>query len=611
MIFWIGGLLLLQLSRLFFLLKSAAYFAGLSFYDLARAVGFGFRLDASALAYLFLVSTGVEVVLAIIQVKSARIFGRLVSSLGFAIFFLASLIDAEYYTVAHKRLDASILAISADIGDQAKQLITNYSYIGFCSLLVFLLMWHLSGREKAERSTKFFVPLKNLLFFIVSVPLAIIVARGGLQEKPIKVPSAMVLADSRLITLALSTPFVLMQTIRSPDKITVYTDFPKATAHSILIKERPGAAKQAQNPLVPLQAGDNVVIFILESFGSEYSYATPFLNSLKQKGISFENHFANGKTSIEAIPAIAASLPSLLPNPYITSRFVSTALQGLPSIVSKEARDFLFFHGARKGSMYFDSFTSYLGFTRYYAKEDYTGDASALYDWGVHDHAFLDFAGSELIKEQKPFVASIFTLSSHQPFEIPKSFQTSLAEAPTPFVRSLRYADKSLQLFFEKYSEQAWFKKTLFILTGDHTSQCKTVEGCSELGSYKVPLVIVHGSKTLGPQKIYKATQHVDIAPTVAHYLKLDPSKLLPFGHSVLDPADKGVAIFRENDQFHGLFSDGVFRLAGTQFMKCENKDLQISDCDIADPVKFSDAYVYLRAVRSYFTQSLDQGSFY
>ncbi len=609
MIFWLTCLLLMQLARVFFLVRSAASYEELGFWDLSRSFLYGIRFDLSALAYLYLGVLALSLILFIVRSRSSFFWQRVVATIGFSVFYLISLIDVEYYAIARKRLDASILSIGGDIGDQLSQMAANYTYILYSFSIVLFLMWHLSGRDAPARGARNVFSLKKALLNLLLVPCLVIAARGGLQEKAIKISSAMALGDSRLIDLSLNTPFVALHTLKAKEKLEVFNDFDKESSALILQRERPQAA--AYRPLLKRNLQDNVVIILLESFSREYSFASPYLNSLKANGIFFENHFANGRTSIEAIPSIWASIPSLLDIPYITSPYVSTRLQGIPSLSQAQSpREYLFFHGARKGSMYFDSFTSLLGVNRYFGKEDYTGDKSAFYDWGVHDHAFLEFSGQKLTEETNPFVASIFTLSSHQPYEIPATFSTSLADAPSPFVRSIRYADKSLQMFFEKYSEEKWFKNTLFIITGDHTSQCRTSATCNPIGIHHVPLLLVHGGQSLGGRTVSRITQHVDIPFTIADYLELDSSELLPFGHSLLDSGDAGLALFKEKSFYQLYTPQGFFKLnEASAFMRCDPKEP--NSCTPADGTQYSSELKYLRAARSYFTQSLNQRNFY
>ena len=46
---------------------------------------------------------------------------------------------------------------------------------------------------------------------------------------------------------------------------------------------------------------------------------TPFLDSLSNHSLVFNNTFSNGLRSIEALPAITASIPTLSNTPFISS----------------------------------------------------------------------------------------------------------------------------------------------------------------------------------------------------------------------------------------------------------------------------------------------------
>ena len=94
----------------------------------------------------------------------------------------------------------------------------------------------------------------------------------------------------------------------------------------------------------------NVVIIILESFSREFigSYNstkgyTPFLDSLmKSSSLIFNNSFANGLKSIEALPSITASIPALTTNPFITSSYVQNNFTSLADLLKKEGTTHLF-----------------------------------------------------------------------------------------------------------------------------------------------------------------------------------------------------------------------------------------------------------------------------
>lgn len=99
----------------------------------------------------------------------------------------------------------------------------------------------------------------------------------------------------------------------------------------------------------------NIVIFILESFGKEaiggynkdldggsYKGYTPFIDSLMQHSLVYENSFANGRKSIDAIPSILASIPNGH-NPFVLTPYASDSVQGLPQILKEEGYHASFF----------------------------------------------------------------------------------------------------------------------------------------------------------------------------------------------------------------------------------------------------------------------------
>ena len=63
---------------------------------------------------------------------------------------------------------------------------------------------------------------------------------------------------------------------------------------------------------------------------------TPFLNGLKEKSLFFENAFANGRRSIDAVPSILGSLPALMNEPFINTDYRANHVRGLPNILAEQ-----------------------------------------------------------------------------------------------------------------------------------------------------------------------------------------------------------------------------------------------------------------------------------
>jgi len=115
------------------------------------------------------------------------------------------------------------------------------------------------------------------------------------------------------------------------------------------------------------------MIIILESFSKEhigslnrdlangnYQGFTPFLDSLAGHSLLL-NGFANGKTSIQGIPAVLSGIPSLMNESYIQSNYSTDKINSLANLLKAEGYTSAFFHGGTNGTMGFDSFTKLAG----------------------------------------------------------------------------------------------------------------------------------------------------------------------------------------------------------------------------------------------------------
>jgi phosphoglycerol transferase MdoB-like AlkP superfamily enzyme len=195
------------------------------------------------------------------------------------------------------------------------------------------------------------------------------------------------------------------------------------------------------------------------------------------------------------------------------------------------------------------------GFQKFFGRYDYPpGDKDYDGSWGIYDEPFLQFAASRMGEIRQPFAVGIFTLSSHNPYKIPAHLQQRFSAGKLPFQNSLAYADYAVQKFFESAEKQSWFKNTLFVVTGDHTSDLESPKFMSEQALYRVPLIFYDPSGQLKPGVSHRLVQHADVFPSVLDLLGIEESKLekpmLPFGQSVFLPERYARAANRAGDWF-------------------------------------------------------------
>ena len=370
----------------------------------------------------------------------------------------------------------------------------------------------------------------NWFRFILVVTTFVIIGRGGFQLKPIGIIEATNYSSLSNAPAVLNSAFTIIKTIGIKGVEDVkYFEEPELNAIF-----NPIQSSEAQKML---PNGTNVCFILLESFGTMYagpnspeSY-TPFLDSILNQSMFFEDAIANGRTSMDALPSIISSIPAYTNESFILSSFSSNQFQGLPTILKKSGYYSAFFHGANNGSMRFDAFTSAAGFNAYYGRNEYPNPSHFDGNWGIEDHHMLAFAADEMNEFKQPFFSMIFTLSSHHPYTIPTSFKSRVKHGQEPLCATISYVDLALKEFWEKAKKQAWFKNTLFVFCADHVGPTKRWDRSSLEWTYRIPIGFYHASMNLPKVKKGKMFQQIDIMPTIIDLLGIQ-SDFYSFGTS-------------------------------------------------------------------------------
>jgi phosphoglycerol transferase MdoB-like AlkP superfamily enzyme len=455
-------------------------------------------------------------------------------------FLFINLLDVEYFMFRKKRTTAEVLGILPDVRDQSLQLLLHYWYLPVTGLILVYLISMIYPRLRVREDDRKIPVLPYTLLVLLILGVYFIGIRGGLQIKPIRPNQAFIQTPNVLGNLVLNTPFSFLHTLeRSEIKRVNYFSGDEEVFENLTIK--PSSEKYYKQK----QPGANVIIIILESFSSEYTgYGnpwkgyTPFLDSLSSQSLFFSHHLSNGSTSIEGLPAIIASIPALMPEPFITSMYQTNKIFGLGEVLKKHGYHSSFFHGGTNGTMGFDVFAQNAGFEHYYGMDEYTGGKGGFDgSWGIYDDRFLQYFCHQLTTFKRPFVSSVFTLSSHQPYAIPPEFKNKFPKGPVQILESIGYCDHALRKFFECARHQPWFDSTLFVITADHTQE--KIQPRSPFNDFHVPLLFFHPAleKKMVTDKL---TQHADIMPSIIDFLGLNTDEVLPFGHSVFDREYKG-----------------------------------------------------------------------
>lgn len=318
----------------------------------------------------------------------------------------------------------------------------------------------------------------------------------------------------------------------------------------------------------------NVVLIIMESMSADLlernghnQGLTPFLDSLINQSLYFENCFSAGKHTISGIFSSICSFantfqddPTYQLNP-VKSEPVLT-YNNLPKTLKDNGYQTFFFVPHEATWEKLDVFLLKNGIDKIYSSIDYYG-ATECSNWGVNDDYLLQYGANALDEfTDKPFFATLLTVSNHQPYVIPKKFKRRSDNDREAIVQ---FADYALQNFFERASKSTWYDNTVFVLVGDHGKDY--VKSYTPPVSYfHIPLVFYCHS-LLKPEVNPNFASQVDIYPTLMDILNVSFVNNT-MGVNLLQ--EKRPMVFSSGDTEYCVFDDDWY------FIGSKNKPSQL-----------------------------------
>ncbi len=426
-----------------------------------------------------------------------------------------------------------------------------------------------SNQQSPRRLSDYRFWAANILIYLCMVIGAVVAIRGGFQKKPLNLSHAQLFKKPVLNNLIMNSTFAIIKTIGNQrlENVKFFDDLDKMKPYlnGYAVDFKPSLLKGHR-----LAGQQNVVILILESFALEYmgevngknDNFTPYLDKLTRDSLFFTNAFANGRRSIEGVPAVLASVPALMDEPFVSSSYVGNEISGIGRILGTRGYLSAFFHGGQNGTMYFDTFAKTAGFQNYFGANEYPNTADNDGVWGIYDEPFMQWSIEQINslsqKGSRPFLMSLFSLSSHHPYKIPEKYKDRFPKGELEVLSSIAYTDYSLERFFESARTQPWFKNTLFVITADHAVKHFRKKYMNDLGDYRIPIILYHPSvncnQLLGKKKKIEVeknvAQQIDIVPTILDFLDFNLEKQNRLGRSLFVTGSKSVTLFLDGRYF-------------------------------------------------------------
>ncbi len=539
---------------------------------LPQSFVYGARMDLSAAAYLTaLVWLVLLLTIAARGVVVQRVLGAIIG-LSVSFVSLVTLTDIGTFGPWRRRLDGSIWTYL----QTPREAYASASSVAVTPLLMLLLImvpvtWWLL-RRTLHTPLQLVSPLRglpavggSLALFGTGLLLAIPI-RGGLQWTPLN-ESTVLFSHSTMANLGAQNAgwYLLYSTLGQRKEPTgnPYAVLPAAEVRATVDSLYRG---QDAAPLSLLTVPHpNVILIIWESFTAKVvarlggvADVTPQFDRWSHQGILFDSLFASGERSAQGLVSILSGFPSV-PNEAIMGRPRKAAsLPQLGQAMRAAGYHTSYYYG---GELAFANMKAYVlngGFDRVTGVEAFPDDQRNS-KWGAHDHVVLDRALHELPGDARPFFSTIFTLSSHEPFEVPEPPHFAGRDESTQFLNAHHYTDASIGRFLDSAAVQPWWDSTLVVIIADHGSPLPTGPAGSTRSvpdRHHIAMLWLGGALRMRDTVIHRIGASVDLAPTLLMQLGLRRADFR-WGRNLLTTEQGGFAYFANNDGFAFIDSAG------------------------------------------------------
>ena len=291
----------------------------------------------------------------------------------------------------------------------------------------------------------------------------------------------------------------------------------------------------------------NIVLVVVEGLGRDFVGAgaryggfTPFLDSLTTQGLYWNNFLSTSGRTFGVLPGLLASLPPA-EGGFMELGAHMPRHMSLVSLLKARGYATSYFTGtdghfdmidvfmARQGV---DSFIDASRFGPGYERQP-AGEGG--FSWGYGDRElFRRSFASHAASQTQPRLDVFLTITTHEPFIPPERaayearFRGRLASLASSasqraeyekyhaVFETLLYLDDALRYWLGEYAKRPEYRKTIFIITGDH--RLIPIPPDSRIDRYRVPFLIF-SPMVKQPRTFSSVSSHLDVTPTLLAHL--------------------------------------------------------------------------------------------
>ncbi|MDR1678316.1 MAG: LTA synthase family protein [Prevotellaceae bacterium] len=491
--------------KLFFLVFNHEKTSGLAWSEIFGVFRHGLVMDLSAAGYTTLFAGLVLALSAVIKFRFVEKIIRYYTVLLLILLTAAGLMDSALYAPWGVRLNTQILPYLENPGgmwaslDWWQWLLALLVEIVICSVFYKRYLRIIPYTGNNQRVEKWYVA--PVIIFFTAV--LIIPIRGGFDRAPLNY-SSVYFSESRYANHAAYNYFWSFAYALSHNKATSNpVHYMSQEKCDEIVKNSFSPAEEEIPVYLKSRNGKaiNVVMVILESFSAKVIESlggkaglTPNLNRYCREGISFNNFYATGLRSDRGISALLASYPALVKASAIANFPQKLdSLDYLPRYFRNRGYKTSFYYGGDVDFYNLRMMLMKAGVEQIISKSDFPAKQNKQ-KWGVSDEYLFERVAGDFLGKTEAFFGMVYTVSSHEPFDIPDSFQRIKGNSnEDKYLNAMAYADSCLGVFIEKIRQSPQWDNTLVIITSDHATLLPEPTRVDEPASFRLPLIWTGG----------------------------------------------------------------------------------------------------------------------
>ena len=349
----------------------------------------------------------------------------------------------------------------------------------------------------------------RLSFIPIFLLISVLFIRSGVGKVPINISSAYFSVNPLYNNAAANAVWSFLSTELERDKHAALS-FMSSEEADVIVAQLPSNTADYTS-LISKTEKPNIVLLVLESFsakvvgslsGDQYA-ATPQLDAIMAEGIRFDSAYAASFRSDKGLLALTQGVPS----------GARQTLTNFPEKLTQIPNVFRFFDEDYYTRFYYGGDLEFANIKVLFSSADETRsesdfDTQVANAWGAHDEIVFEEFTDAFLAESKPQFSMLFSLSSHEPFDVP------YAKLDDKYLNSIAYTDSCLGVMMRRLKASEKWNNTVVIITADHGTIRPDNPPLYASRNFRIPIAIT-GGLVKRDTVVTDIVSQLDIANTV------------------------------------------------------------------------------------------------